>query len=211
MNDFDAFYATTSGPWITSGDDVQYRLEPGPVTRLFFQQTVSKSDWLANFDFPAAPYKDMPKKWYVHRGFKRLWKSVEDEILPIILEAKRLEVYGFSQGAPLACLAHEAFTFKRGFHPRTTVFGSPRFLWIKGAADVLSRFDGVRNLQVRGDLVTHVPPEWMGYLHVGEVLRMGPSRIIPRPKYHYPSEYIAELGELACPEEGPITTATGQF
>ena len=76
------FQSLQEGPWITSGIDVQYRIECiDNVAHLYFQCTSSDSDWKHNFDFMVKPYKNMKETWFAHRGFVALWHSVRDEIL----------------------------------------------------------------------------------------------------------------------------------
>ena len=200
-DDLEAFRAVRRGPWVTVGDDIQYRFEPGPISRLYFQCSASERDWWNNFDFPAVPYRDTPVPWLIHRGFKRVWKSGEKEILPLILGAKNLEIYGYSHGGPLASLSHETYFFHKGYYPHTTTFGSPQFLWFWNYGSVYNRFEGVRNIQVNGDIVGLLPGTLLGYRHVGVVMRMGPERIFPLPRYHTPEAYKRELSAIYCPDE----------
>lgn len=183
MTALETFNATIHGPWTTSGDDVQWRLDEDG---LFFQCSRSRSDWLHNFDFAVTPYKNMPSKWYAHAGFVRLWKSAADEIMKAIDGRIPRIVAGYSQGGALATLAHEAILWESGIQPETITFGSPRVVW--ASRKVLPRFSGVFNYRNRGDIIPHLPPVIMGYRHVGENENIGPWAI-PSHLGHYPDKY----------------------
>ena len=180
MTDHDLFDRVLKGPWITAGDDVQYKLEDG---LLYFQCSRGASDWRANFDFPVVPYRDMKDKFRVHRGFLAKWKSVRDVIRPLPFHT----IVGFSHGAALAALAHEDRLFHLGVECTTTLFGCPRFLWMPSGVAQFA-FVGVRRVSVRGDIVTHLPPAFTGYRHTHRFRIVGPWSI-PRPQKHQPDEY----------------------
>ena len=64
------FDQVTSGSWITSGDDVNYRIEFVETdATLLFEGTHDDFGWKMNFDFWVKAYKDQPIEWYAHRGF----------------------------------------------------------------------------------------------------------------------------------------------
>lgn len=189
MTYLEAFNEVNRGPWQTVGDDFQFRYVEGYIDRLFLQPSKSTRDWINNFDFPAEAYKDMPAPWMVHRGFKHVWQSAEDTVMPMILGSKRLEIIGYSHGGPAALFAHESYVYHTGRFPRTVTFGSPRLVWGKIPKEVENRFVGVLNIQVNGDIVTHVPPKLFGFRHVGHVIPVGPKRSIPLPHYHAPASY----------------------
>lgn len=188
MNYRELFNRCLEGPWITAGDDVQYKLEGGV---LYFQYTASDADWLANFDFPVVPYRDMKHKFYVHRGFLAKWKSVREVIRSLDFHT----IVGFSQGAALAALACEDRWFHTAYEPTAILFGCPRFLWLPDSSARLA-FCGTRRVSLRGDLVTHLPPLIFGYQHVGQEEKIGPWSII-RPKKHDPEAYRKYIGDSA--------------
>jgi hypothetical protein len=183
MTDLELFEKATHGPWITAGDDVQYKVDDG---LLCFQQSASKDDWLANFNFPAQAYRDMKKPFYVHRGFLKKWKSVRKIIAELDFEA----IAGYSHGGPLAALAFEDARFRGKVIVSTTLFGSPRFLW-KPNLDALMHFGLIININVRGDLVAAVPP-W--YTYAGVRCEYGPWSL-PVPWKHEPKQYRLHLKE----------------
>lgn len=180
-----AFYQVTHGPWSTTGDDVQYRIEAnGKLGRLFFQCSRSDADWKNNLNFPALPYKRMSEKWYVHGGFLKAWKSCRDSIAQKVEHFDVLEIYGYSIGGAMAVLAHEDFVFSNGILPNTVTFGCPNVLWGK----TINRFDNVLNYRVRGDIVGMLPPTWLGYHVPGTTKMMGPHSW-PSVDKHKPEAY----------------------
>jgi len=205
------FQQCLDAPYITIGDDFQYWYD-GERT-IYFQCSSSDSDWKKNLDFfpiPIKPYKDMPITWYAHRGFVKVWKSVRDTILPIVKEiyAKRFvpRIIGYSHGAAIAVLAHEDvifttlgfiktngvvdFLYGEGMEPETIVFGCPRVIWMSNKIN--ERFYGIDNYQVRGDVVTNIPPKLFGFRHVGDILKLGNWFPI-WPWRHEPKNYLRFL------------------
>jgi triacylglycerol lipase len=208
------FEKTDSGPWVTSGRDVQYRIErSGNNLFLCFQRTVSKGDWGYNFKFlpdifgvifgslanlfPKHPYKRMPVLWFAHRGFVLLWQSVRDEVIAAVSKhfdtgATSIVVLGYSQGAALATLAHEDIRISIPHLPLLTyAFASPRVLWLP-AKKIRERFSNLSHYSVRGDIVTMVPFVWMGFRHVGTGVKIGPPAF-PSARHHYPDQYLEYL------------------
>lgn len=155
------FNNCNKGPWITSGDDTQYKVQDGI---LYFQPSKSKADWKNNLFFPAVPYSDMEDKFLVHAGFKNVWKKIRHEIEKL----EFTKIVGYSHGAALALFAHEDFLFRNKYQPVTYVFGSPRVFFLPNAK-TKARFSAVINIQSKGDMVTMVPP---GYSHVGHIITL---------------------------------------
>ena len=101
----------------------------------------------------------------VHAGFLAAWRSLEAPITEWLGEtgAKRLVVTGHSLGAAMATIA-------AAVRPEAELvsFGSPRV----GNADFAMRLAGrkARRYVDCTDFVTRVPPELLGYAHVGPAL-----------------------------------------
>ena len=184
----DFFREITSGRWVTTGLDVQWRLRNGVLS---FQQTVSKVDWFHNFAVWIAPYKNMPVKWYAHAGFVKMWKSAEDEILKACNKEPPTIIAGFSQGAALATLAHESIGYKLGIKPTTLCFGGPKVLWMPPKI-IQERFNGLVRYEMHGDPVPYLPPWLFGYRHVGKVNMLGKPTILS-VDHHRPQTYEANL------------------
>ena len=59
----------------------------GETLYIYLQVSDGLTDWKNNLDFPAVPYRRMVDGiWFSHRGFLRVWKSVEEQLAPIIAD-----------------------------------------------------------------------------------------------------------------------------
>jgi hypothetical protein len=164
------------GPWQTVGLDLQYRIEGHTI---YFLCSSSKQDWENNFKFSpilanrkaVIPYKDQPIKWRAHKGFVSIWKSGRDIIIPQMMSANIDTIAGVSLGGALSILAHEDYYFHTGIHANTYCFGVPRVIWF--SSKVSDRWENVLLVENKGDIVTNVPPWWMGYRKVGDRFKIG--------------------------------------
>ena len=76
-----------------------------------------------------------------------------------------IRVYGFSQGGAIAVLAHECIRYHMPDRLIVTkTWGAPRVVAFGGR--IKSRFNGLIQIQNRGDIVPHLPPWVFGYSHV---------------------------------------------
>jgi hypothetical protein len=172
-----------SGPWVTSGLDVQYKVQDG---ELIFECTKSIGDWLHNFEAWITPYKQQPITWYAHAGFVKLWKSVRDEVAKYYKDIHRIA--GYSQGSALAQLAAEDYYFTTGNTIDTIGFGCPRVFWMPNGY-VRQSQGKTKLVMVDNDLVTHVPFALWGYRHVGLQIILPGTGWLLSPKAHYPDVY----------------------
>jgi len=160
-------------------DDVSFCCEfDNGTLKIYFQWSKGYKDWIANFNFPARPYKRMNRVWFIHRGFKRAWKSIEDIIKNYLelLEISQVQIVGYSHGAALAMLCHEFCKYHRPDLPiETYAFAPPRVLWGWWYKDLLKRWEGLTVIKNYDDIVTHLPPKCLGFRHVGEILNLTPS------------------------------------
>lgn len=179
MSEFDyikaleLYRACLQQKYIHTSDDVSYSITYNGTMTIYFQWSNSFKDWIKNFDFPVKPYKRMQNVWYVHRGFGKAWKSIEDTIGLYILACnpQKIVCVGYSHGAPLSALCHEYCKFN---FPDIKVtgygFGSPRVLWGRYTPELLSRWDDFTVIRNYDDIVTHLPPKIFGYRHVGNMI-----------------------------------------
>ncbi|MBQ9729060.1 MAG: lipase family protein [Clostridia bacterium] len=159
---------------------------------LFFEGSDGKNDWKSNLNFPAKPYKRMGKTiWFAHRGFLRTWKEIEPFLSDTITDksVRKIVIAGYSQGGALAMLCHEYVWYHRPDLRTQTEgygFGAPRVFWGIQTAKLKTRwksFTVVRNLN---DLITHLPPAFLGFSHVGRLLKIGKRRKYSSIEAHFP-------------------------
>ena len=193
-----------------SGD---YAIErEGNTVYLLFQWSNGQEDWKNNFDFATKPYKDMGIPWKCHRGFLRVWKSIEPYIADTVMDmsVNHFVVCGYSHGAAIATLCHEYVWFNRpDLRPESSGnymniegygFGCPRVFFGHMQKELKQRwltFFPIRNLN---DIVTHVPPILFGFRHVSSITKIGKKGKLNRHRKldcvnaHYPDNYILSLG-----------------
>lgn len=168
----------------------------GDTLKIFFEWSDGATDWKNNFNFPAKPYRKMKNMWFVHRGFLKVWKSIEKYISAEIcdLSVSKIDIVGYSHGAAVALLCYEYVKYNRPDVEVSGVgFGCPRVVWGFVRKSVKKRFEGFVVVRNGRDIVTHVPPVLFGFRHVGEVLKIGKSA--GGIKDHYSTRYIEALTE----------------
>jgi hypothetical protein len=172
-------------PWVTVGEDVQYYFDNTDGT-LFFKYTDSYMDWIHDFEAWITPYRDMPIKWYAHRGFMSMFKSARDEIRKVYPYVKR--IVGYSLGGALAQACAEDYYFMYRTAVTVITFGSPRLFWLppQYIKDALAK---ATHYQVKNDIVTMVPLWLWGYVHVGTKIKIPGKTWYPAPINHYPEFY----------------------
>ena len=185
MHISELFYLTCSTDYTTTEGGVDYAFqEDGDTLYIFFQGSSQKVDWKNNFDFPKKPYIDMDTPYRVHRGFLKCWKEIEDIVISKIktvnkneFKYKKIIVSGYSHGGALAQFCHECVWYHRpdirencwsyGFEaPR--IYGGFRVK--KELRERWAHFILIRNHK---DIVTHVPPRFLGFCDLGTVLHIG--------------------------------------
>lgn len=192
------FSACLAVPYAEIGGSVNYATKRIDQTLyVFFEDSDGKTDWKRNLNFPAKAYKRMDKTvWFAHRGFLRSWKAVEPYLADEIADKafKKIVVAGYSHGAAIALLCHEYIWYHRpdlraeleGYG-----FGCPRVIWGSGKSkERWKTFCVIRNLD---DLVTHLPPAFLGYRHVGSLLKIGKKGNYTAVEAHYSQNILKEL------------------
>jgi hypothetical protein len=154
--------------------------ESDTVFRVAFEGSTSKVDWWQNIDFFVKPYKNMSHLFFVHRGFKKKYKSVQSNIIARINEAdykgKAIQIRGYSQGGALAMLCHEDVYFHSGVQPDTMVFGCPRVFSFFNSKLLKTRLSDVQRIENGGDMVTGLPPWWFLFRHQGKKIHIGKKK-----------------------------------
>lgn len=183
------------------GGDFALQAE-GDTLYLLFECSDGLEDWKNNFAFPAKPYKSMDAVWLCHGGFLKVWKAMRDnieayvsEILETHPEISNIKCVGYSHGAAIAVLATEDMSYLYG--DKYTVcgygFGAPRVLWgivPKVIKERLTCFTTVRNIP---DIVTHVPPIFLGFRNAGTLVKIGAAGKYNPIDAHRPESYLQEL------------------
>lgn len=166
------------------------------------------ADWANNFKFFAKPYKHMEIKWYCHRGFLRVWKSIEGYVKDQLLDptVKEIVIVGYSHGAAIAGIAHEWVWYNRPDLREGGLvsygFGAPRFYWgfkvKKALKERWKDFHPVRNLD---DIVTHVPPVIFGFRHTNDLIIIGEKGKYNSIDAHRQGSYQEELSKYESEKE----------
>lgn len=165
---------------------------------IFFEHSNGIVDWRNNFDFPAKPYREMENKWYVHRGFLRVWKSAREYLTKQILNQKvrKITIVGYSHGAALALLCHEFCVFHRADIANNIYgygFGCPRVVFGYLRRQIRERFHHFYVIRNCRDIVTHVPPALFGFRHVGNMIHIGKKAKYGMIRSHKPESYLEQL------------------
>jgi len=171
----------------------------GNVLYIYLQCSDGLIDWKNNLDFPAKPYRRMGHTvWLAHRGFLRVWKSIEPYLERDIMDknVQRIVTVGYSHGAALAVLCHESVWYRRP-DLRSKIegygFGCPRVFWGIRTRELMRRWERFVVIRNIDDLVTHVPPIWLGYSHVGAMIEIGERGRYTAIDAHRPQNILAEL------------------
>ncbi len=178
---------------------------------ILFQWSRGCTDWKNNLDFPAFPYRDMPHRFLCHRGFLSVWKAAEPYISEILRNTSfsKITISGYSHGGALAMLCHEYVWFhypNRRALLKGVGFGSPRVLFrLPGTHWPRERFETFQNVRNRDDIVTHLPPAFLGYRHVGSLLEIGEKGRYSPIDAHRPEHYRRELWDYVYRTKDPIT------
>lgn len=172
---------------------------------VFFEGSNGRADWANNLDFPSIPYSDMPCKWYCHRGFVRVFKSILPHIKDALLDrsVSRITICGYSHGGALALICHEYSWYNRADLRenllRSFAIGAPRVIFAPRGicARLEERFVGLEIVRNIDDLVTHLPPLFLGYTHPREPILIGERGKYSRIDAHRPENYLTELSRAA--------------
>lgn len=143
----------------------------GDTLYLYFEKSNGKNDWKTNLNFPVKTHRG----YLAHRGFVRVWESLAADIHKIVKDSacSKITVTGYSHGGALALLCHE---YILSVFPAATVvgygFGTPRVVWgfLGNKRHRWDNFTVIRNID---DIVTHLPPAFLGYRHMGNLITVG--------------------------------------
>ena len=187
-------------PYSQVGNSANYAVKREKDTLyLFFQDSDGKNDWKNNLDFPAKPYKRMGKTiWFAHRGFLRTWKEIEPFLFREIADktVRKIVIAGYSHGGALATLCHEYVWYHRP-DLRASMegygFGAPRVFWGVQTAKLKSRWEKFTVIRNLNDFITHLPPAFLGFSHVGALLKIGEKGKYSSIEAHFAKNILNEL------------------
>lgn len=167
--------------WETIGDDTQFRIiESEDEYIIAFRGSNSQADWKNNFNFPKTPYKNMHTKFYVHRGFLKVWKLVNDYFLDLVKDVdKPITIVGHSYGGAVATLCMEDLYFNypnKRSTLRLVAFGSPRLIGFFNFKKIKERWENSTCYTNPFDLVSKVPFIFMGFRHVKKLEKLNPKK-----------------------------------
>lgn len=155
---------------------------------LLFQWSHSTLDRFSNLDFfprTTKPYKSMEVKWKCHRGFQRVWKTIEKDIeasgILSNTNIKRISCIGYSHGAAIAAFAHEYCWYHRPDLRNNILslgFGAPRIFFGRMKKELKERWNMFFPIRSNNDIVTHVPPRLFGFRHVNKVTTFSGTPLI---------------------------------
>ncbi len=166
---------------------------------IFFEHSRGCEDWKNNLDFPVSPYRKTDGiLWKAHRGFLKAWKDIEPALSESVNDKsiEEISVTGYSHGAAIALLCYEYAVFHRpelGGRIKGYGFGCPRVLWgrkTEGISKKFKTFTVIRNID---DIVTHLPPAFLGYYHVGTLISIGKKGKYSTTDAHRPENILTEL------------------
>ena len=186
-----------------AGDFATERI--GNTLYIYLESSNGQEDWKNNFDFPAKAYKRMNKTvWFAHRGFLKVWKSIEPHLNSLIFDPslESIVTEGFSHGGGLAVLCHEYVWFNRPELRKNIYgygFGAPRVIWGLRRRRIKERWESFTVVRNIDDIVTHAPPFLFGYYHVGNLLKIGEEGKYTSIDAHRPESYLNELSKQKTP------------
>lgn len=171
----------------------------GSTLYIYFQDSNGLTDWKNNLDFPARLKKGSDGIDYMcHRGFLRVWRSIEPYITPHICnkDYRSIIIVGYSHGGALAYLCHEHAWSLRSDIQNSIFgygFGAPRVLWGLKSFLIRKRWNSFTVIRNIDDIVTHLPPALFGYLHAGTLLKIGAKGKYSGIDAHRPESILSEL------------------
>ena len=200
------FSLCLSVPYTQVGISANYAVKrENDTLYLFFQGSKGKNDWKNNLDFPAKAYKRMGKTiWFAHRGFLRTWKELEPFLSNKIADesVRKVVIAGYSHGGALAILCHEYVWYHRP-DLRATMegygFGAPRVFWGAQTVKLKMRWEKFTVIRNINDFITHLPPAFLGFSHVGKILEIGEKGKYSAVEAHFPENILTELKGKSSP------------
>ena len=183
-----------------------YLRQKKSLLTITFRGTDSNTDRKNNLSFwkKVVPYGNIYSKIRVHCGFLNAYKSekIRHQIQHCITsQIKQVRIAGHSLGAATAILC--AIDLQYHFPDRdyeVALFGCPRIGNRAFQKSYNKRIYKTLRVENGNDIVTKVPPVWMGYRHVGIRIPVGMPRLpfIYSISQHRRQEYYKQLWKEMC-------------
>lgn len=132
--------------------------------------TIRKEQWL--FTRPTLQ---------VQRGFLHIYRSINDAILQALRSVMdsyptyRVVIVGYSLGGALSrLLAYDVVSSRAANQTFVMTWGAPRVFNAEAALEYnrVMRVGSDLRFEMMGDRIVHLPPEWLGFRHVGQRVPM---------------------------------------
>lgn len=138
--------------------------------------------------YPRSPaYHSEDSNVRAHAGFLTRYEAVREEIARRVeaSELDRILLIGHSAGGAVAKIAFEDLRTQYPEHDiRVIAYGTPRVLNRAGARDLAGDRERILRVVNGDDLIPRSPPAFLGYRHVGILLRIGTRRPYPFASWH---------------------------
>lgn len=200
MDLYELFSLCLKIPYSTAGVSASYAIQrQKDVLYIFFQGSDGKNDWKNNLDFPVKAYKRMGQTtWFAHRGFLRTWKEIEPLLSDEIADKRlrKIVIAGYSHGGAVAMLCHEYVWYHRPDLRKELEgygFGAPRVFWGVKTAALKARWEKFTVVRNVNDFITHLPPSFLGFSHMGELLKIGKKGNYSPIQAHFSENILHEL------------------
>lgn len=175
---------------------------------LSFAGTNEIKDILIDLDFwqKTIPYDNTQTKIRIHKGFYKSYLSVRIKILSFLIQnkVKKICITGHSYGAALALLAAVdiQYNLPNVKIEHVVTFGCPRIGNQAFVDSFNKRVPNTYRIENGNDLVTKIPPVFMGYQHVGQMHHIGRTRkfYLLSILDHFAKNYKIKLEE--CENDG---------
>lgn len=165
MEPWELFDVINQAEYKTIGDDLDYQVkEIEGRAVLIFQPSANIRDWINNFDFPAKVYKNQESAMRIHRGYGKVWKSGNDQIMSEFismaqsLSDKPALIIGWSFGGAMSVLAAEDYHYRTKAIPIVITFGAPKVAANKKTRDYLYSIGAFYQYADNNDIVPRMPP-----------------------------------------------------
>lgn len=179
---------------------VQYYIRKAKNTlTITFRGSDEPKDWAYDFSIwkKVLPYGNEKSKIRVHAGFISAYKDtfVRDAIHKYITkDTHNIIVCGHSYGAALAILC--AVDIEYNFPSKALsvyAFGCPRVGNKAFAKSYNKRIFTTVRIENGSDIITKLPPRFLGYHHAGAAVSIGKKQKLVSFKQHKIASYLGEL------------------